>query len=226
MIAAFGILEMIGGPGGLGHPAQSPADTAREAFVVLLASGFASMATIQVAKSLLGLRGLYQERQLWRWFDGGGVGFSELRAALSLSDKSEKSIFDLPIEQLAAQVSAAADFALAEPGRYPDFLRLLTRQGSSVDIPSEADPGGDEISRHYLIRAGIDQLQATVGYRWRNYVRSTAMWLSGLYGIAIVECSRVTGAERGLDILASLLVGGFVSWFARDVTAAIERLRG
>lgn len=132
-IAAFGILELVSSAKPA-EPVLSPADTARQVFVVLVAAGFASMAVIQVAKSLLGLRGL--------WFGG---------------------------------------------------------------------------------RRGFD---GYFGYRWRNYVRSTAMWLSGLFGIAIVEASRVTGPDRGLDILAALLVGGFFSWFARDITASIERLRG
>ncbi|MGH6741484.1 MAG: hypothetical protein ACREDY_21075 [Bradyrhizobium sp.] len=213
VIAIVGIGEMIGGS----RTAQSPAQTALQVFTVLLTAGFASMATIQVAKSQFGLRGLFQRRQLQRWF--GDDGFQALREALSLSKKSEISIFDLPIEQLAAQISAAAEFVLTEPDGDDLFLYALTHPAS----PGVAD---DTLSQHYRLRAAIDQLQATVGYRWRNYVRSTAMWLSGLYGLAIVESSQVAGFERGLDILASLLVGGFVSWLARDIVAAIERLRG
>jgi hypothetical protein len=76
------------------------------------------------------------------------------------------------------------------------------------------------------VRAGIDQLQVSIGHRWRRYVRSAAVGLSGLIGIAIVEASEVPTRQRGLDILAALLVGGFVAWFARDVAALVERLRG
>lgn len=237
-IAGFGIFELVSSARPA-EPVLSPADTARQVFVVLVAAGFASMAVIQVAKSLLGLRGLYQQRQLWIWFGGrrGPAAYFELLEALNLLGHSPWGIFDLPIEQLSAQISAAADFALTEPGRYQRFLASLIGSGTAIPAPASPAPAaatkaptvgpeGDQTAHHYYVRASIDRLQATLGYRWRNYVRSTAMWLSGLFGIAIVEASRVTGLERGLDILAALLVGGFFSWLARDITASIERLRG
>ena len=238
-VAAFGILQLAR----RSHPATLPsaAGTAGHAFVVLLAAGFASMATIQVAKSLLGLRGVYQQRQIQLWFsrpslsDDGGRnyrGYEELRAALRLGQKS-RGIFDLPIEQLSAQISIAADFASTMPLEFSHFLADLTAGSGTLAASrksgNEPHAGtGDtaQIELHYYVRAGVDQLQATVGYRWRNYVRATAMWLSGLFGIVIVEASRVPPRERGLDILAALVIGGFISWFTRDITAAVERLRG
>lgn len=242
-IAGFGIIELVSSAKPA-EPSLSPADTARQVFVVLVAAGFASMAVIQVAKSLLGLRGLYQHRQLLIWFGGHkDPAYHELLKALNLLGHSLRGIFDLPIEQLSAQISAAADFALTDPDRYERFLSSLTGTGIAPPRPPAAPevgpalvapetaaptvgPDSDQMTLHYYVRASIDRLQATIGYRWRNYVRSTAMWLSGLFGIAIVEASRVTGLERGLDILAALLVGGFFSWLARDITASIERLRG
>lgn len=237
-IAAFGIIEFARGPQGATQ--QPPADTARHVFIVLLAAGFASMATIQVVKSLLGLRGLYQHRQIWLWFSDESPGpdgkpddqaYRQLLKALSMSrSESAAAIFDLPIEQLSAQISSAADFALTKPDEFKRFLSRLTNEKSEKSVPaSPAEPKGTAISDldlHYYVRAGIDSLQATVGYRWRNYVRTTAMWLSGLFGVVIVEASSVPARERGLDVLASLVIGGFISWLARDITAAIERLRG
>ena len=215
-----------------GRIKASPSSTASQLVGIIVVSGISSMAIVQIFKSLLGLRGLYQERQLKQWFvqqPDGSSGYIEFRMALTAADASDRGIrylFDLPIDQLCAQVSGAADVALASPAQFGAFLRCLAGERAfSIDAGSGAEEDRQIRLSHY-VRAGIDQLQVSVGHRWRRYVRSAAVGLSGLIGIAIVEASLVPTRQRGLDILAALLVGGFVAWFARDVAALVERLRG
>jgi hypothetical protein len=245
-IVALGlVLELRGG-----RTITPPATLAAQLFGVSVVAGVASMATIQVVKSLLGIRGLYQWRQVAVWFERppyGTKGFTELLKALGAvgtNDRHElRYLFDLPIELVCAQVSGAADVAMADPQRFQTFLECLAGEGevSRFKKSKQADqnslqsgqPGlpirddtDAQIRLSHYVRTGIDRLQVSVGYRWRTYIRATALWLSGLIGIAIVEVSHPPFRERGLYILASVLVGGFVSWFARDVVAAVERLRG
>jgi hypothetical protein len=224
VIVATGIvLELHSGKANV-----APSTMAGQMIAVAAVAGVASMAVVQVVKSLFGLRGLYQQRQVKRWIEGrpgGRRGYQQFLDVLTPADagdeeRSERSyLFDLPIEQLCAQVSGAADLALESPnGEYVDFLNSLA--GKSL-----TDARGNQIQSSHSIRAGIDQLQVSVGHRWRAYIRATAVWLSGLIGIAIVVASPSPAHQRGLDILAAVLVGGFISWFARDITAVVERLR-
>jgi hypothetical protein len=223
---------------------------AAELIGVSVVAGVASMAALQVVKSLFGVRGLYQRRQVLGWFSRepfGDEGSKEFLKALGAAGTSDRQalryLFDLPIELVCAQVSGAADVAVAEPERFEAFLGSLAGEGAvsgavtarKTDDESPAEQQADsalasgadaELRLSHYVRTGIDKLQVSVGHRWRTYIRATAVWLSGLVGIAIVEVSHPPAQERGLYILSAVLVGGFVSWFARDVVAAVERLRG
>ncbi len=245
-IVAFGLSLQLRG----GRTTSPTATLAAQLIGVSVAAGIASMATLQVVKALLGVRGLYQRRQVLGWFSHepfGNRGLMEFLEALGAAGTSDRQalryLFDLPIELVCAQVSGAADVALAEPERFPAFLGSLAGEGAvsgvvtarNTDHESSdtqrtdsalADRADGELRLSHYVRTGIDKLQVSVGHRWRTYIRATAVWLSGLVGIAIVEVSQPPAQERGLYILSAVLVGGFVSWFARDVVAAVERLRG
>lgn len=245
-IVAFGLsLQLRGGR------ATSPTGALAAGLIgVSAAAGVASMATLQVVKSLLGVRGLYQRRQLLGWFsrepfgDSGTAEFLKALGAVGTNDgQALRYLYDLPIELICAQVSGAADVALAEPERFRAFLGSLAGEGAVSDAVTARKTGHEspgaqqtdsapaneadaELRLSHYVRTGIDKLQVSVGHRWRTYIRATAVWLSGLAGIAIVEVSHPPAQERGLYILSAVLVGGFISWFARDVVAAVERLRG
>jgi hypothetical protein len=246
VIVAFGLSVQLRG----GRATSPTSALAAELIGVSVAAGIASMATLQVAKSLLGVRGLYQRRQVLGWFSRepfGDSGRTEFLSALGAAGTSDRQalhyLFDLPIELVCAQVSGAADIALSEPERFQAFLGSLAGEGAvsgvvtarkpddkSPDVPQKdsapANRADAELQLSHYVRTGIDTLQVSVGYRWRTYIRATAVWLSGLVGIAIVEVSHPPAKERGLYILSAVLIGGFISWFARDVVAAVERLRG
>ncbi len=245
-IVAFGLSLQLRG----GRTTSPTATLAAGLIGVSVVAGIASMATLQVVKSLLGVRGLYQRRQVLGWFsrepfgNRGPMEFLQALGAVGTSDRQAlRYLFDLPIELVCAQVSGAADVALAEPERFPAFLGSLAGEGFVVGAVTArktdhessgaqqidsalANRADAELRLSHYVRTGIDKLQVSVGHRWRSYIRATAVWLSGLVGVAIVEVSHPPAQERGLYILSAVLVGGFVSWFARDVVAAVERLRG
>jgi hypothetical protein len=134
-----------------------------------LAAGTGSMAIIQLAKQIFGVRSYYQERSVRQWLVGrggaaGGPAYDDLVRALGYGKRAKgsqgtegefgrseaRALFNLPVDQLAAQVSLAADLALSEPGDYPNRLAVLTvgRDGAtdkaSTGTGDKADPhGGD-----------------------------------------------------------------------------------
>jgi hypothetical protein len=89
----------------------------------------------------------------------------------------------------------------------------------------QAPPHERDRERALRARAGIDALQISVGERWRRYVRSTAVWVSGVVAILLIRYGDFAQASRPTFILTALLLGGVVAWFARDVSAGVERWR-
>jgi hypothetical protein len=213
-------------------------------------SGVLSMALVEVAKRLFGIRGLYQRRQIRQWFversdpSGGQSAFAELLVAVGLnkaegSQRQQKRsglkrlrfeqdlerFFDLPMEQLAAQVSDAVEVAITNPREYRSMLAGLGAPPNDYG----AKGGGltHEVERNLALsaRAGIDALQISVGERWRRYVRSTAVWVSGAVGVLLTRYGDFTEASRPTFILTALFLGGAVAWSARDVSAGLEKWR-
>jgi hypothetical protein len=170
----------------------------------------------------------------------------ELQEALlgGRTKRALRDVFDLPIEQLCAQISSAADLAIAEPDRNAELLLGLMGPTGLKDIDSLApprrivdgrieriEPARSKKADAYPpvaqgVRTGIDVMQISVGQRWRRGVQSSAVLISGILGVIGVFFARVTWPTRGLFILAALVFGGFFAWLVRDLTAIIERIRG
>jgi hypothetical protein len=217
-----------------------------------LVCGLASMATVETAKRLVALRSLYQRRQVKLWVtgrvrpaDAWSGALTELDQAMGLLpsalppnfDSSDfrlrrRALYDLPIGQLVAQISIAADLALSDPGHYRSLPSVLVGEDSSApaqttsatqteNATQSTESASTRIRESQLLRVALDQLQISVGERWRRYVQGTALWLSGAYGIAVAYMLEVSG--RSVYILAALFIGGLFSWVARDVASGLER---
>jgi hypothetical protein len=277
--AGIVIFALFAGNGRIPAGQITAADRVRTLLWYGLVSGLASMATIEVAKRLFGLRSHYQRLQVMAWLrsrpaqpalgsagsgqddPGAGAAVSdELYTAMGLdqefSQLQRRWLFDLPIDQLVAQVSSAVDIALADPARYQLLLGAMSGQAiaasaappaktaapASAAVPAGVSPAAatgtaaslrgaeesadSEFRRSQRVRSGLDQLQISVGGRWRRYVQGTALWLSGLYGILLVFITRAPSSARPEYIIGALLIGGMLSWVARDIAAVIERWRG
>jgi hypothetical protein len=137
--------------------------------------------------------------------------------------------FNLPAEQLTAQVAAAAERALQQPRGYDALIDALhpgARQRKRLDGEGMADLHREERAElAYGVASAVDQLQIRLTGRWRQYVRVTAVWLAGLCALVFALVVRTPGLHSATFVLAALAFGGFFAWLARDVCAAIERLR-
>lgn len=237
-------------PGGIALANGSVSQQIGDVLAFSLLCGLASFATVEVLKRLVGLRGLYQSRQTRLWLGErargmGAAAMDQLLDAMGLRGPDRRGdrqaslrVFNLPTEQLAGQVSTAADVALAtaasEGDRYRWLLSALANQPALLSgKPPSHDPEHDpdearrkedfQISQR--IQAGVDQLQISLGERWRRYVQGAALWISGAYGIALVHTSSVAQGAASRYVIAALLIGGTFAWVARDLAAAVERWR-
>lgn len=154
----------------------------------------------------------------------GVVGSHDVRSSL----RSRRSfgtilegllVFDLPIEQLTAQVAEAADKALENPKKYPALTFVLL--GDSFEPGSKQEPvaAADNIRRH------LDLFQISIGQRWRRYISASALALSGLVSLAITATSPDYSSGFFITSVGAVFIGGFISWVIRDIAAGIERWR-
>jgi len=212
-----------------------------------LFTGLCSMVVIEVAKRLLGFRGIYQSRQVRVWLmsrapneKDGSSAYDRLVEILGGLPGSAswrgtsyvaylRRLFDLPIEQLSAQIRLAADAVIVNPWR--DKALIAAFAGRNVVLAAEKDalgtegPAFDEVEVVQFINGGIDALQITVGEGWRRYIRTIAAIVSGALGVAFLKLVPVHYVSSELYILASLVLGGFFAWFLRDLAAVVEKLR-
>lgn len=191
-----------------------------------LLCGVAASATIEVFKRIFQIRGWFQDRATRAWLlerSGKDEGYAQLLDAMGLSKKEQARrdavlrVFNLPTEQLAAQVSAAADVALSDRERYEQLIAGLTGDRAGADDLARAEAVGQRV------RTGVDQLQISLGERWRRQVQASALWISGAFGILLIEGAGVGAQAR--FVLAALLIGGLFAWTLRDLAAVVERSR-
>jgi hypothetical protein len=259
-VVAYAFMEAIRGDG-IQLAEGSVSTQARDLLWFAVVCGLASFATIETLKRIAGIRGLFNRRQLEIWLEertpqgrGADVALHELLDAMGLGDPVSqeqdedasrgavnrgdyKRVFNLPVEQLAAQISSAVDVAVLSPERYRSLIGTLIggeagmkvaaslEQVKSADKRAD-DEGADDDRRFQLaqrVRAGVDQLQISLGERWRQYVQGAALWIAGLYGIGLAHAADRSTESR--YVLAALLLGGLFAWLARDVAAVIERMR-
>jgi hypothetical protein len=227
--------------------------TALELFAVAALAGLGSMILLQTAKVSFRLRGIYQERQIVAWLGRpavaeliGGLGGHVAGRGPRAGDR--RSLFDLPIEQVAAQISAVTDLALVEPVRYRSLLDALVGRGgkpmldalmargsaageSSVTprgvrrhAPSE-DAEADDLRLEVgqLVRTGIAALQVSVGRRWTFYLRMSAVLLSAALAAVSAVLARLPGPLTLALLSVTLVFGGFFAWLAHDLAALVRR---
>jgi hypothetical protein len=167
---------------------------------------------------------------------------TELQKALlgGLSAHELQRVFDLPVEQLCAQIGAAADLAMSEPQDYAELLLALTGPAWLKEIDSLAPPANvvngrivrrrsEDNTAYALVaqaaRAGVDMMQISLGQRWQRGVRWAAIYVSGLLGVAAAFLLHGSVVAQVLLVAAALILGGFFSWLTRDLVAIVERVR-
>lgn len=231
---------------------ESLAAVLRSAVVISAATGLIALSIIQALKYLSSLRGWFHRNEVARYLSSYGSkspAWLELEAALGTTSLQTKDLgmyqqtrnlryfFDLPLEQLTGQISAAAELALSKPYDYQNLLKgLLHPQGTEqlgividagVPEPGEESALVIEARNHVglLLQRAIDSMQIVIGHRWRWLLRALALCISFPIAVIGTQYAGIDGLDRAVVTILSTLLGGFFAWVARDVIAVIERLR-
>ena len=190
-----------------------------------LLSGLTSFAIIEGLNRVAQTRGRFQRWQTRRWFQErtrktslGWVAFDELLAAWHIGYTESLRIFDLPPEQLAAQISSAVEATLSRGGADSALLQCFVGRDDATEEQVE-------FQRAQRVRLGIDQLQIALADRWRRTVQGAAIWVAGLVGIALAHAIDQPLSTEPSYVLAALLIGGPLAWLVHDFAALIQHAR-
>jgi hypothetical protein len=226
----------------------------------LAIAGTLAMAILQVIKELTPVRRGYQRRWLDRWFETRAEKFTveavnagpnvilrdrlpvdAAKAQLTLVELATggeiNAFYDLTIEQVVAQMNAAAQIALEYPHTYFPLLVVLSQGAEVEDVARvvtraemgirEPDPAALDARNRvgHRIQRNLDGIQIALGSRWRLWMQLTSICLT----VAFVEVAIIANVKY--DLLTLLvgvvlgIVGGYLAPVTRDVVAALQSLR-
>jgi hypothetical protein len=216
--------------------------------------GLASMATVEVAKRLTGLRGLYQERQVRLWLTERATGgdptalSEQLDSVLGLTRAAagypakRRALYNLPVGQLVAQIGIAAERVLSNPASDRRLVSALIGEAAMPPSPptpptanapdtAKASIQEDTAARERARRAYESQLLRTALDQLQISVsgrwRTWVQWTAvALSGAYGIALGYLMNlAGRSVYVLAAIFIGGFFSWLAKDVSGGLERWR-
>lgn len=248
--------------------ADAVARVAGQYLVALAAIGALSMAVVQAVKELTDVRARFQHRAFRAWLDrsaaaakkrnpspaetttaSAGKAEEDLIRLATAGDKS--ALFDLEIEKLAGQLSAAAAIVIDFPGAHRDTLLCLAADADYDDVKnvlrasdlgrahleqmrsqptsrSEYDKLVDSKARvMHQIQRNIDGFQIATGFRWKWWLQVAAS--SVAYGLTMIGLGYY--APPGVKLWNALkavpfaFFAGLFAPIARDLTVLVSQAR-
>ena len=227
----------------------------------LAIAGTLAMAILQVIKELTPIRRGYQRRWLKRWFKvraerftveavnagpnvihSGRLPVDVAKAQATLVELATggetNAFYDLAVEQVVAQMNAAAQIALEYPHTHFPLLAVLSQGADVKDVSQvvaraeagtrESDPVALDARNRvgHRIQRNLDGIQIALGSRWKLWMQSVSITLTVLF----VELAIVANVKK-YDFATLLvgvvlgIVGGYLAPITRDVVAALQSLR-
>jgi hypothetical protein len=193
------------------------------------------------------------EKALWQFRQNSSYGRAGKTYIGRLFGRGYPLVYDLPLEQLAAQIVLAAELALDKPREFSDLLLCVVGVEGARDLStvypvyppqSPAVPSGTETAKRTaledaqaraalarIIQRRSDNFLIEVGGRWRRDLRLvvTACCVTFACLITLSSLGRQTrlivwGSYFVYAVLGGLLAA-FLSMLMRDVSAVIEGRR-
>jgi len=182
------------------------------------------------------------------------VGLDPVRAEQDLirlaTAGDESAFYDLAIEQLCGQITAAATVVLDFPAMHRDLLTCLAAEAGQEDrsaLLRAADLGRAALDRMrtdapndyqilvdarsrvtHQVQRSIDALQIAAGFRWKLRLQSAAFVISCVLTAAGMSLYRSPETSALMGVIVSVplgLMAGFLAPIARDIVAVVNRAR-
>jgi hypothetical protein len=209
--------------------------------------GGVSMAILQTIKDLLPVRQWFQEFYLDRWVEAGAAearerfkkDISATRAETDLLtlavDGDKGAFYDLQIEQLCGQYTAAIQMVLEFPSKHLDLLAVTASKADSKDIdlvlagppvpPTQEFLDARNRVTHQCQRA-IDALQITAGFRWKWILQIVSIVVSGSLALVAMTYKPAIVSPNFVSVIGSAVLAGFLAPVAKDLLAILQKARG
>jgi hypothetical protein len=221
----------------------------RTSYVLALSIiGGVTMALLQTMKDLFPVRQWFQRYALQKWMNEGeaeartklkNTAISAVNAEADLLtlavDGDAGALYDLQIEQLCGQFTAAIQIVLEFPDSHLDLLAITASESSPDDIktlmqplPSPPTPQFvDARTRitHQCQRA-IDAFQISVGFRWKWILQLASFALSALLAWIALYYGGSAVHPNVVSVTFSAVLAGFLAPVAKDLLAVLQKARG
>jgi hypothetical protein len=209
--------------------------------------GSVSMAILQTVKDLFPVRQWFQEFYLDRWVEAGAAearerfkkDISATRAEADLLilavDGDKGAFYDLQIEQLCGQYTAAIQMVLEFPSKHLDLLAVTASKADGKDIdlvlagptapPTQEFLDARNRVTHQCQRA-IDALQITAGFRWKWILQIASIVVSGSLALVAMTYKPTIVSPNVVSVIGSAVLAGFLAPVAKDLLAILQKARG
>jgi hypothetical protein len=165
------------------------------------------------------------------------------RQLIELATAGQRDAFyDLQIDQLCGQITAASQIAIDYPHRYAHLVLCLGAHADSKDFARvfQESPQYGERSQSetaifvdarnriaHQVQRATDAIQIACGFQWKWVMQLCAIVLSGmiaLWAYLYANPARPAASSAFVFVSAGIL-GGFLAPVARDLVAALQSLR-
>jgi hypothetical protein len=161
-------------------------------------------------------------------------------------DGDRDALYDLAIEQLCGQVNAGLQLVIDYPTAHRALLLVAGSQANTEDLTvlleadrTQFDPRNDDPEQvrarqefadarnqvsHQLQRA-VDGFQIAASYRWKWILQLLSFAVSAILAAAALSLGSPAAQYRTATVVFTAILAGFLAPVARDLTAAIQKLR-
>ncbi len=236
--------------------------TASSAAPILLAlsvAATASTAIIQLIKDLTAVRRWFQESWLDRWFTARitalsldppdparfptfNLGDLKRQIVELATGGDSNAFFDLPSDQLVAQLNAAAQSALDYPGVkfYYPVVAVLSQgvESADVEMVAQYDSAREAIDPKVpnlaftdartrignRMQRNLDGMQISLGNRWQ-FILQTAAFVASTAVIELAVLHYESGTDTSEALILAVPIGFFASYLSPVVNDLIKGLQ-
>lgn len=214
--------------------------------LALLAAATISMAIIQIAKDLTPARRAYQRRWISGWITRhlpkSGAENREPEAHRVARDLVELSaggasdaFYELPVEEMVLLVNSAMTIGLDEASRYADLIAVVSDGASAEDLAvvGQGQPSSGSTAHYFecrnrvarRIQRNLDGMRIGLAARWRFWMHVCALGMTVIVVQAAMLINGGASLAQHLMAIPIAVIGGHLAPIARDIVAAIQKLR-
>jgi hypothetical protein len=142
------------------------------------------------------------------------------------------SVFSLEPAKMMGAIQDAGDMALVAPDRYKALFRLMTAGAAQSDIDAwvtrkgEVKDQAEAFARlRQIFKRKLDSFQLYTEQRWASYNQFAANIVGAIVMAAALYSLRADLGLGGAGIVLLSLFGGVLSPVAKDLVAALRRVR-